>query len=234
MLAAHPALSAGAETKFLPDMARMVERWKLVDKFGFPRDYWLNRIRDFYGTVQADYMRAHGKRRWVEKSPVYTLHLGLIEELYPDAQYIHLVRDARDVVASTRERWGWRVALGTALRKWRLYVTTARAFGAKVGPARYLELRYEDLVADPERKMRSVLEFVGEPWDQAVLEYDSANERIGDHHIELQRRRREQSGDKALIYRSRARGGRGLNPVLRLATWIGSRKQMREFGYGAR
>jgi hypothetical protein len=188
-------------------------------------------MRDFYGSVQADYMRARGKVRWVEKSPVYTLHLELIEEMYPDAQYIHLVRDARDVVASTKDRWGWRPALGTALRKWPLYVTTARDFGRKVGRERYLELRYEDLVAEPEKKAREVLEFLGEPWDPAVLEYNSANQGHDDFHLKLQKERRQQSGDTSLIYRSRARGGKGLNPVLRLATWLGSRKEMREFGY---
>ena len=231
MLDSHPHISAGAETKFLPDMARMVERWNLAEKFNLSRGDVVGRMRDFYGSIQTDYMRSRGKVRWVEKSPVYTLHLDLIEQMYPDAQYIHLVRDARDVVASTRDRWGWRAALGTALRKWRLYVTTARAFGAKVGPARYLELRYEDLVADPEGKMRAVLEFLGEPWDPAVLEYNSADQGFDDFHLALQKQRRQQSGDKALIYRSRARGGKGLNPLLRLATFLGSRKVMREVGY---
>jgi hypothetical protein len=231
MLDSHPHISAGAETKFLPDMDRMVKRWNVAEKFGFSQDDVVRRMRDFYGSIQADYMRSRGKVRWVEKSPVYTLHLDLIEQMYPDAQYIHLVRDARDVVASTKDRWGWRAALGTALRKWRLYVITARAFGAKVGPERYHELRYEDLVAEPEAKMRAVLEFLGEPWDLAVLEYNSADQGFDDFHLSLQKRRRAQSGDKALIYRSRARGGKGLNPLLRLATWVGSRSVMREFGY---
>jgi hypothetical protein len=231
MLDAHPHLSAGAETKFLPDIEQSLNRWSVGEKFNLSRADLVGRMRDFYGSIQADYMRSRGKVRWVEKSPVYTLHLDLIEQMYPDAQYIHLVRDARDVVASTKDRWGWRAALGTALRKWRKYVTTAREFGERVGTGRYLELRYEDLVAEPEKKAREVLEFLGEPWDPAVLDYNSANQGFDDFHLALQKQRRDQSGDRSLIYRSRARGGKGLNPLLMLATWLGSRKEMREFGY---
>ncbi|MDP8903877.1 MAG: sulfotransferase [Chloroflexota bacterium] len=231
VLDSHSHISAGPETKFLPDMARMIERWKLPAKFGLPREYWLERMREFYGTLQADYMRARGKRRWAEKSPVYTLHLDLLEELYPDAQYVHLIRDARDVVASTRDRWGYRAGYSTALRKWRRYVTTARAFGAQVGPQRYYELRYEDLVAAPEARMRELIAFLGERWEPRVLDYDKVEHDHHADHLAHQANRRRQTGDARLIYASRIRRGANLDPLLRLATWLGTRDLQRELGY---
>jgi len=234
MLDSHPQLSSGPETKFLPDLDRIIARWKLPAKFGLPREYWLAKMRQFYGSLHEDYMRTRGKTRWAEKSPLYTLHLDLIEELYPEAQYVHLIRDPRDVVASTKERWGYRAGLGTALRKWRRYVETAQAFGARVGPTRYHELRYEDLVAEPERQMAGLLEFLGEPWDPAVLAYDGVEHNFHESHLTHQAARRQESGDSRLIYGSRVRRGRGLDPVLRLATWLGSRGLMSELGYGRR
>lgn len=231
MLDSHPAISCGPETKFLPDLERMITRWKLPAKYGLPREYWLERMRAFYGALQDDYMRSRGKLRWAEKSPLYTVHLELIEELYADAQYVHLVRDARDVVASTRDRWGYRAALSTALRKWRRYVGTARAFGQRLGPGRYHELRYEDLVADPDGHARRLLEFLGEPWDDAVLDYDKAQHDFHGSHLEHQAARRLEGGDARLIYSSRIRRGKNLDPVLRAATWLGSRRTLHELGY---
>ena len=54
------------------------------------------------------------------------------------------------------------------------FVRMAEAFAPKVGPERYLEVRYENLVSDTEKQMRQVLEFIGEPWDDAVLRHTDA------------------------------------------------------------
>ena len=61
-----------------------------------------------------------------------------------------------------------------AIEKWPRYIRMAEEFAPKVGPDRYLEIRYENLVADTEKQMRQVLEFVGEPWDDAVLHHTDA------------------------------------------------------------
>jgi hypothetical protein len=42
------------------------------------------------------YAAKHGKPRWGDKTPMYMRHLGLVERLFPDAQYVHLIRDGRD------------------------------------------------------------------------------------------------------------------------------------------
>lgn len=234
ILDSHPNISAGAETKFLPELAEMVERSRLDGKFDLSRPDVLELMRGFYGRLQSDYMARRGKRRWAEKTPSYTLHLPLINELYPNAQYVHVIRDGRDVVASTRDRWGYRAALGTALRKWRRYVTVARAFGRRLPPGRYHEVRYEDLVRDPQTTARELVAFLGEPWDPAVLTYDRTSHSDLDQHARLQDDRRRTSNDRRLIYTSRVQSGRSLDPLLRLATWIGGRKLLAELGYERR
>src|SRR5262249_35446578 len=112
MLDSHPAIAAGEETKFLTDLEPIVgEHWRLLHTYGFDRAWWLDRIRAFYGGFLEEYATRRGKRRWAEKTPGYTFHLAFLDELFPDAQYLHLIRDGRDVVASFRERWGYRAGL---------------------------------------------------------------------------------------------------------------------------
>jgi len=231
LLDSHPNISAGAETKFLPELERMIERANLDRKFDLQRAYLLDRMREFYGTIQHDYMARRGKRRWAEKTPAYTLHLPLIDELYPDAQFVHVIRDARDVVASTRDRWGYRAALGTALSKWRRYVTAARAFGRRLPAGRYHDLRYEALVEDPETVARELLAFLNEPWEAQVLAYDQYSHADLDQHVGLQEERRRSAEDRRLIYASRVRHGADLDPLLRMAVRLGGRRLMRELGY---
>jgi hypothetical protein len=105
-------------------------------------------------------------------------HLPLLDRVFPGAQYIHLVRDGRDAALSfvamrRRPRFNWSRPRGTAgfACQWRLELEAARRFGGSVGPGRYLELRYEDLVAEPEPRLREVCAFFGLEYEAAMLEY---------------------------------------------------------------
>ncbi len=132
--------------------------------------------------VFTAYAVKHGKRRWGDKTPMYMRHLGLIDGLFPDAQYVHLIRDGRDAALAfldmpegvvTRTWAHPRSPAGFAC-EWTTEVARARALGRRVGPSRYLEIRYEDLVADTEAVVRSACTFAGLPFDSAMLEYAGA------------------------------------------------------------
>lgn len=131
------------------------------------------------GAVMATHAETQGKERWGDKTPLYMRHLPLLERLFPDAQFVHLVRDGRDAALSflavpgglMTEGWGHpRDALGFA-RMWRTEVEEARALGRRTGQKRYLEVRYEALVADPQGTVRGVCGFAGLPFDPAMLAY---------------------------------------------------------------
>jgi hypothetical protein len=128
------------------------------------------------------YADKQGKPRWGDKTPMYMQHLGLIEGLFPDAQYVHLIRDGRDAALSFLEMpegivtqtWAHpRDARGFACQ-WRAEVVAGRALGLRVSSARYLEVRYEDFVAHPERHVRSICGFADLPFETAVLDYAGA------------------------------------------------------------
>jgi hypothetical protein len=229
----HPRISAGEETKFLFDLQRILgDHQDLVSRYGFGREYWLERIRDFYGGFQAEYMRRRGKARWAEKTPEYTLILDFIDELFPDARYIHVIRDGRDVVASFRERWGYRAALRVARGVWVSHVTAARDFGRRVAGERYTEIRYERLVAEPEAVLRDLFRFLDEPWDPVVLRWDELHHDTTDHYAGFTADRRRAGRDPAAIYRWRVgAGGSKLDPLLRLIMRRRSWSLLRELGY---
>ena len=126
-------------------------------------------VRLLYGTYAA----AHEKPRYGDKSPGYVTRMKLLTQLFPEARFVHIVRDVRSVALSLTEmpsEWGTRSVPEGAAR-WRHRVSRGHAEGTALGQERYLEVRYEDLVADSERELRRMLEFLLLPWDDAVLRY---------------------------------------------------------------
>lgn len=233
ILDSHPRLSCGEETHFLRELEPITGRhWRMLEPYGFPREYWLERVRGLYTGFQADYLVRRGKARWAEKDPTYTLLLPYLGELFPDALYIHLVRDGHDVVASYRDRWGYQSAARVARGEWKRYVSLARALRDGPAASRYHELRYEDLVADPEATLRPLFEFLGEAWDPAVLRFDEQEHDASDRYQRFTAERRAAGGESSAIYRSRVgAGGDKLDPLLRRLLRTTSGALLRDLGY---
>ena len=136
------------------------------------------------------YAAERGKPRWGDKTPLYMQHLPLLERLFPEASFVHLIRDGRDAALSflsvpegiMTEGWGYpRDAAGFACQ-WATEVRAARALGERVGPGRYLELRYEALVADPAGELRRTCSFAGLEYDEAMLGYVGRTESARKEH----------------------------------------------------
>ncbi|MFV2019067.1 sulfotransferase family protein [Micromonospora sp. LOL_023] len=232
VLDSHSRISCGPETRFLPDLRRIVgSDWERLSRFGFPREDWLRRIADFFGGVHADYAQGRGKARWADKTPLYAISLDFVTEVFPDAQIVHVIRDGRDVVVSHRKRFGYWSAVKCVV-KWPRYIRTARAVGATLPADRYHELRYEDAVHEPEKSMRALFEFLGEPWEEGVLDYvDKPHDVAGKYTTEADRRRVAAGTDSA-IYRSRVGSHRReLDPFLRLLVAVFSGRMLRELDY---
>jgi hypothetical protein len=105
---------------------------------------------------------AHGKSGWGNKKPSYALDLAEVARIFPEARFVHIVRDGRDVALSMRratdnlfeQNWYF------AARDWRVHVLEARRMGRALGPQRYLELKYEYLLSEPFAALTALLEFV--------------------------------------------------------------------------
>lgn len=132
------------------------------------------------GIVEAFYLAAmarDGKRRWADKDPGNMGRLPQLLEWFPDAQFVHLIRDPRDVWASHQEQpWGERWCARFA-RAWRERVGAVRRHSAALPPGRYVEVRYEALVTDPVVALQPLCAFLGIPWSPAMLDYPSRVDR---------------------------------------------------------
>jgi hypothetical protein len=233
LLDSHPRISCGEETHCLRDLEAVGGRhWDLVASYGLERGWWLERLRRFYTDFQGEVLARNGKARWAEKDPTYTLHLGFLEELFPDALFVHLLRDGHDVVASFRDRWGYRSAARAARNEWARHVEAARALGRRLDSSRYLEIRYERLVTEPESEGRRLFDFLGEAWLPEVLDFDPADHSATSRYRWFTARRRAAAGDTATIYRSRVgAGGASLDPFLRALLRRRHSGLLRELGY---
>lgn len=134
----------------------------------------------YAGVVRAfheSYAAAHGKSRWGSKDPGDMLRLDTLHRWFPTARFIHIIRDGRDACLSQLDQdFGFENLLECA-SAWREEVQWVRRMGAVLGNDQYFELRYEDLVADPEGNLRALADYLGVTFDIAMLHY---HERVSD------------------------------------------------------
>jgi hypothetical protein len=120
------------------------------------------------GIVFRAYARLHGKQRWGDKRPSYSQHVPALLRMFPDAQFVHLVRDGRDCVASLLEMPWFDGDVHHAVCAWRETIDRGRRIAERLGPDTYYELQYERLVADPADELTRLCGFLGEEFDPAM------------------------------------------------------------------
>jgi hypothetical protein len=110
------------------------------------------------------------KVRWGDKTPSYVTEIDTLWQLFPGAKFIHLVRDGRDVALSLRRvAWGNK-HLPRAAEDWRRKTELAHKMGAMI-PENFFEVRYEDLIQNTGQVLKSICEFLSEPYEAAMLSY---------------------------------------------------------------
>jgi hypothetical protein len=126
------------------------------------------------------YGEGRGKRIVGDKTPRYVRKLPTLHSLWPDAKFIHLIRDGRDVCLSLLD---WRKAenavgrfaawhedpITTGALWWARNVGIGREDGRLLGPDLYREMRYEDLVSRPVEACTSLCEFLSVSYDDSML-----------------------------------------------------------------
>ncbi len=100
---------------------------------------------------------------------VQTSRFGLYRRLFPDAAFLGIVRDPRDVVASQQGR-GFQRSVKSIAGHWRDYYERFHRF-SRLHPGRSLVVRYEDLVADPEPQYARIFGLLGLEYGDEVRRY---------------------------------------------------------------
>jgi hypothetical protein len=129
---------------------------------------------DFHGIVEAlmrTWAASQGKSRWGEKTPQHTFCWRAISAGFPGLQVVHLIRDGRDVALSYRAAHFGPKHVYPLARRWRNYLAAAEEARATLGDQVFLQVRYEDLVTDPERELRRICRFLGEEFAPSMLAF---------------------------------------------------------------
>jgi hypothetical protein len=136
------------------------------------------KMRDLITGLFEKNAAGEGKRRWGDKTPYYVLHLPKLLEWWPDAQIIHIIRDGRDVALSLFARKHDFGVYNTyfAARYWEQYVETGHELGQAIDREQYLEVRYEDLIADQPGVLKAVCDFLGEEFSESVVDFKKSGE----------------------------------------------------------
>lgn len=204
MLNSHPRLYLPEETGFLPFLQQdpdgdltqeQVEA--VLERIGHLNLYWNNMVSDlnsFYCSLPGhrlgdvldvlyrQKMSEYGGTRWGDKTPGYVRYIPTLSRIFPNGQFIHLIRDGRDVTLSAQAKWGIdRRYMDNyyLLKNWVKNVEDGRRAGIILGSDRYLEVRYEDLVQTPEFVLEQVCQFLGEEMQPEMLDHSRTARR---HH----------------------------------------------------
>lgn len=114
------------------------------------------------------------KPRWGDKTTGYLEYLDQVGGYFPDATYVHIIRDGRDVAASFKRVGHLRDDVRLAALEWVTSVERIRRFGSR-RPSSYAEVRYEELVTDPEGELRKLCEFLDEEYSAQMLQFAEKN-----------------------------------------------------------
>ncbi|MEA2520823.1 MAG: hypothetical protein QOI81_469, partial [Actinomycetota bacterium] len=124
------------------------------------------------------YADANGKSRWADKTPGYVVTMPLLADLWPSAKFVHLTRDGRDVALSYLDQPFGPKTIPGAAQLWRRRVSIGRTNGAALGTTRYREVRYEDIIAEPEARVSELCAFLDLPFDAAMLHFHERSEAV--------------------------------------------------------
>src|SRR3954447_3488570 len=179
MLKLHPDVVAlPSETQLLSYGMHVLERfiqqgpmesWVTSRSF-MERDAFADAARDFcdavFGQLASKLDRA--APYILERTPNNAERMDLVADIYPDGRAVHIIRDGRDVTRSLLSMaWGPNT-VAEAAKTWRRAVETARAAGPQMKA--YVEVRYEELLANPKDTFAQILSGLGLSVDPAVVD----------------------------------------------------------------
>ncbi len=174
MIASHPCVATGPETHFFEAIEGLVRFYEKerprpdgLKEYLAPEEFYAE-LRNFFFRITSKIPAPEGNPKWfLEKTPQHVLYMDDIIRLFPEAYFIHLVRDPRNVVASilrAAKTWGkgwFPDSAMIAAQLWRRSVEEAHKIPQKIAePHKFLELKYEDLRSRPEQTLSKVFSWL--------------------------------------------------------------------------
>jgi hypothetical protein len=131
-----------------------------IDVDEFIRSLREKTYREIVLQFYAEWVYLNKKIRWGGKTPDYTFHVKELRELFPDAKFIHIIRDGRDVALSLfKLNWGPKNAF-MAAHYWKKRVESAIKQCEDLDESSYLEIRYENLIQQTGYEFERLINFI--------------------------------------------------------------------------
>jgi hypothetical protein len=204
MFNAHPELAFPPETHFLKrhvvpelsgkerklsseELTRDLKENKDLERLGWDLAEWAKkemegggaRMHKLYGRMLEAWAEEQGASRPGDKDPMLVEYVPHLSHCFPDAYLVHIIRDPRDVTLSRiRSGWGKGRPLLAHLCEHRTLYRKIRKEGPAYFGEHYVELRYEDLLQEPEGTLKALCEKLPLAYDPAMLEYEGAAQEI--------------------------------------------------------
>lgn len=183
--------------RFIYDLmhCKKIETWQMNEntlheflKTKSPSSYTqaVSSVYEYYGISKGK----HAKR-WGDKNNYYLDHILTIKEMFPDACFVHIVRDGRDVACSYKELGKKKIGaiyaprlpdqIEAIAREWKGNMDTINGSFESIGWDHVYEIRFEDILKTPSEHLKKLCEQIAEPYDPAMLEYHRMNRK---HQLE--------------------------------------------------
>lgn len=181
MLDHHPRLVCFGEFEYAVDLLDATQRWPSGSTYA----KWLAEERRFIASgltvdpSQSYSQIAHGifdtltgrrSSSAVAVGASVHRHFDRLDRLWPDAKYVYLVRDGRDVARSCVSM-GWAGNVWSAARYWEIAEDTWRAFRDRMEPNRWIEVRNEALIEDTDSCLTDICHHLGTDYHDEMLSY---------------------------------------------------------------
>jgi hypothetical protein len=168
--ARHAARSASLEAWLERFFETYSFAWMRLDpqqvRAALPADLTMDRLSEVFTVLMQQKARQQGKVRYGEKNPLDTHNLPRIFADFPDARVVFIMRDPRPTVHAFN-----RMPFGTSSTLINTFLCRVQYDHIRPFLDRILEVRLEDLSTDPRATMASILNYLGEPFDKAVLDH---------------------------------------------------------------
>ncbi|MFV8819143.1 sulfotransferase family protein [Haliea sp. E17] len=175
----HPAIACPPESFFMSHYFSLISDDEAsigFDNLSISHDSVRQVLASQSSYFHEAYRKAKGKSRWADKTPQYFEYLNEIDQLFaPDVVFVNIIRNPLDVAYSIWSR-KWDV-----VRKDGDYLDNVCKYVARAGlkqlaffdqtSSRYVKLRYEDLVENTRVELERVIEVIGEPWCDEIMNF---------------------------------------------------------------
>ncbi|KAH8877478.1 Protein-tyrosine sulfotransferase A [Schistosoma japonicum] len=185
LLDVHPMIRCGPETRVIPKLLNLRGQWgtgkesERLKAAGLYPDVIDSAVRSFILSLIIN--AGETSPVLCNKDPLSFIHLEYMAKIFPDAKFIHMVRDGRAVINSLVKRnvtiRGAPKEIDDRFLAWEIRVSQFIEACNAIGSTRCMTIKYESLVLQPTEVLQTLFKFLDLPWDPVVLHHEKAMNR---------------------------------------------------------